>query len=141
MSLKFQVGDRVEMVKQENNAKKGMKGTIVYISDFYYCPYGIKFDKEFGGHTLNGRCEDGYGYRVKEDLIKKIQEDGMKNVWEVIVVDKSKDEIVVREIVIDGDEKSACSKVSIKFSTKLKDLVFDNLHYITKNLGSYEEKK
>ena len=63
----------------------------------------------------------------------------MKNIWEVIVIDKSKDEIVCREIIIDGDEKSACSKVSITFAEKLKSLVFNNLVYITKNLGSYEK--
>ena len=65
----------------------------------------------------------------------------MKNIWEVIVIDKTKDEIVVREIVIDGDEKSACSKVSIQFATKLKDVMSDNLAYVTKNLGNYESSK
>ena len=43
-----------------------------------------------------------------------------RRVWEIIVIDKVKEEEVVREMVIDGDEKSACSKVSIKWSEKLK---------------------
>lgn len=73
---------------------------------------------------------------------KKIEEgETMKKVWEVLVIDGTKDEIIVREVVIDGDEKSACSKVSIAFAAKLKDIVFDNLCYITKELGSYESKK
>lgn len=61
----------------------------------------------------------------------------MKNVWEVIVINKDTNSILVREIIIDGDEKSACSKVSISFADKLKDVVFDNLVYITKQLGAY----
>ena len=65
------------------------------------------------------------------------KEEKMKNIWEVIVIDKEKNTIICREIVIDGDEKSACSKVSISFADKLKDFVFDNLIYITKQLGSY----
>lgn len=52
-----------------------------------------------------------------------------------------KDEIICREVIIDGDEKSACSKASITFADKLKGFVFDNLVYITKDLGSYESKK
>ena len=65
----------------------------------------------------------------------------MKRIWEILIVDKTKDEIIAKEIVIDGDEKSACSKISIKFATKLKDLVFCNLAYIAKEIGSYESKK
>lgn len=65
----------------------------------------------------------------------------MKKVWEVIVIDKAKEEIVVREIVIDGDEKSACSKVSITHAAKLKELKFEDLYYIARELGSYECKK
>lgn len=67
--------------------------------------------------------------------------ENMKRIFEILVIDKSKNEILVREIIIDGDEKSACSKLSISFADKLKGLVFDNLHYIAKELGSYEEKK
>ena len=65
----------------------------------------------------------------------------MKNVWEIIVINKENNEILTREIIIDGDEKSVCSKVSIKCADKLKNLVFDNLFYVTRNLGSYETKR
>jgi len=99
--------------------------------------YGIRGTKNLKGFTASwcvpltctGRIE------ILKGGIK------MKRIWEVIVVDKTKNEIIMREIVIDGDEKSACSKVSIKFSDKLKDLVFDNLCYIAKELGSYESKE
>lgn len=63
-----------------------------------------------------------------------------KTIWNIIVIDKTTDEIKVNEIVIDGDEKSACSKVSITFADKLKNLVFDNLAYVTKELGSYDKE-
>ena len=86
-----------------------------------------------------------YSWIVRTNATLKIQiKEGvkkMKTIWEVMVIDKEKDEIKVREILIDGDEKSACSKVSIKFADKLKDMVFDNLCYITRELGRYESKK
>ena len=63
-----------------------------------------------------------------------------KYIWDILVINKDTDEIILREVVIDGDEKSACSKVSIAFAEKLKNLVFDNLAYITRELGTYEKK-
>ena len=113
----IKAGDKVRATQDCSGSKKGE----VYIV------------KEQGGSLCIVHC-------TCHSTWEKIGET-MKNIWEVIVVDKKNDKILVREIVIDGDEKSACSKVSIAFATKLKDLVFNDLCYVTKNLGSYESKK
>lgn len=142
--LGFKVGDRVEMTGIWDHAETGMKGVIVCIlNNGTKDPFGVRFDEKFdGGHDLGGRCPNGYGHWVSERCIKKINGGSkMKKVWEIIVIDKEKNEVILKEIVIDGDEKTACSKTSLKFSSKLKDLNFDNLHYITRELGSYEEKE
>lgn len=57
---KFKVGDRVKYIGADSNYK-GKVGTIVTIDDDSI-PYGIEFDeKVYGGHTLDGECEYGYG--------------------------------------------------------------------------------
>jgi len=87
----------------------------------------------------------GYEYswvvsKASSSTIEILGGNNMKRIWEILVINKETDKIIVREIVIDGDEKSACSKVSISFAEKLKDVLFDNLTYVTKELGSYEGK-
>lgn len=77
----------------------------------------------------------GWDWYNENEVIK--WRENMKNIWDILIVNKETDEILAREIVIDGDEKSACSKVSIKLADKLKNLVFNNLHYIARNIGSY----
>ena len=68
---KFKVGDRVRVIKDCDGAKKGMVGTIAVVSDEKIV--GVKFDKKFyGGHSLAGRCESGYGQWVYPDCIELI---------------------------------------------------------------------
>ena len=56
----FKIGDRVKYVGTDSNYK-GKVGTIVTIDDDSI-PYGIEFDeKVYGGHSLDGECEYGYG--------------------------------------------------------------------------------
>ena len=73
---KFKVGDRVRVIKNCDGAKKGMVGTIAVV-DKPKLPrartIGVKFDKKFyGGHSLTGRCEFGYGHWVYPDCIELI---------------------------------------------------------------------
>lgn len=78
---KFKVGDRVRVIKDCDGAKKGMVGTIAVVDkpESYsektigVKTIGVKFDKMFyGGHTLKGRCEWGYGHWVFPDCIELI---------------------------------------------------------------------
>lgn len=73
----FKVGDRVKYIGTNSNYK-GKVGTIVTIDDDSI-PYGIEFDeKVYGGHTLDGECEYGYGswFELEEiELINPTLED------------------------------------------------------------------
>jgi hypothetical protein len=72
MKKKFEIGQRVEMVKDCCHAKVGMRGTIIGY-DTPVHDYQVKFDKKFpGGHSCNGKCKDGYGHHVDERHIKLI---------------------------------------------------------------------
>lgn len=68
---KFKVGDRVRLVKDYVDAKAGMVGTLAVIEED--CLHGVRFDRPFKyGHTLWGKCEDGYGYWVFQDCLELI---------------------------------------------------------------------
>ena len=68
--MEFKVGDRV-IVNGEIDGKdfKNEKGTIINIS---FDIFGIKFDRNIGGHDICGKVESGYGYNVhKHNLTKE----------------------------------------------------------------------
>ena len=71
---KFKVGDRVRVIKDCDGAKKGMVGTIAAVRDGKDGKIvGVKFDKKFCcGHSLEGRCEFGYGHWMFPDCIELI---------------------------------------------------------------------
>lgn len=73
---KFKVGDRVRVIKDFDGAKKGMVGTIAVVDNskaYNEKMIGVKFDKKFyGGHSLEGGCEFGYGHWVFPDCIQLI---------------------------------------------------------------------
>ncbi|MEG1649919.1 MAG: hypothetical protein RR277_08525 [Rikenellaceae bacterium] len=64
--MKFEAGDRVEVVAREVLYETvGLLGTVLYIRDYAGSPcVGVVHDCEFrGGHTLDGVCKFGYGLR------------------------------------------------------------------------------
>ena len=67
--MKFKVGDRVRVTKENltHGAKVGMTGLIVVKTG--KC-FGVRFDNAFAdGHSLDGRCKNGYGqWMLGEDL-------------------------------------------------------------------------
>lgn len=70
---KFKVGDRVECTLEYRLVPKGTTGTILKI-DEGTLPIGVAWDIYIEGHSLHGKCEDGYGYYVHEENIKLISE-------------------------------------------------------------------
>ena len=101
---------------------------------------GVKAGVVYKVYESAGLCI-GIGCICRSTWVKQGGEEMTKIVWEVIIVDRTNDEIVIRETIVDGDEKSACSKVSINHANKLKTVPFENLAYITKELGSFESKE
>lgn len=72
-ATEFKVGDRVRVIKDCDGAKKEMVGTVIAPDTESRKSLGVKFDKKFyDGHTLQGRCEDGYGHWVLPDCLELI---------------------------------------------------------------------
>lgn len=70
---KFKVGDRVRVIEHRDFADVGMVGTVIAPDTESRKALGVKFDKKFyGGHTLQGRCESGYGHWVLPDCLELI---------------------------------------------------------------------
>ena len=78
---KFKVGDRVRVIKDCDGAKKGMVGTIAVVDKLELTcarTIGVKFDKKFyGGHSLSGRCEYGYGHWVFPNCIELVSDNNI----------------------------------------------------------------
>lgn len=71
----FKVGDRVRCVKSYANSDTvGELGTIVARgTDQEMC--GVVFDKFINGHSLRGRCKEGYGWWIPEGMLEKVRND------------------------------------------------------------------
>ena len=94
-------------------------------------------------HSDNG--SDGSCLEEACTLIRKKGERKMlqKKIWEVTVIDKEKEKVLVdRKLVIDGcEEKDVRFKVGLTFSDILKDIVFENLVFCVREVGSFERKE
>ena len=131
------VGDVVRVLVDKPRSSYFMKGDIVTVTAVNS---GDKPITVAGYTDIKGKTNTNYCYLEHVEITAR-KGKMIKNIWEVIVINKDTDEIIIREIVIDGDEKSACSKVGISFADKLKNIVFDNLCFVTKNIGSYDKKE
>lgn len=58
-------------------------------------------------------------------------------VYEVIVINKEKNEVICKEIVLAKNERMACALTSLSAYDKLKGLVFGTLEYVIDEKGSY----
>jgi len=76
----FKVGDRVETIKTDGKAVKGLKGTIRGVSPQYDgCNYEVEFDEKMGGHDLHScvcscpKCKNGHGWWVAAKNIRLLE--------------------------------------------------------------------
>lgn len=72
--MKFKKGDRVKLLRDIDNAKEGMIGTIITDYSGYRYDYdsiAVEFDEEFlGGHTCNGLTNEGRGHWIYPDAME-----------------------------------------------------------------------
>ena len=66
---KFKVEDRVKCIKEYWLVPVGAMGTIRRITTTYP-RYGVEWDINVGGHTLNDKCKDGHGLWMLENHIE-----------------------------------------------------------------------
>lgn len=57
--MSFQIGTRVRWNSWE--------GTILSVRGSWY---GVAFDENIGGHSLDGLCQDGHGLFVQQDFLE-----------------------------------------------------------------------
>lgn len=97
---KFKIGDRVKYIGT-NSYYKGKVGTIVTIDDDSM-PYGVEFDeKVYGGHSLDGECEYGYGkwFELEEiELINLTLEDYTTEELERELKKRKEREEIIKEL-------------------------------------------
>ena len=74
---KFNIGDKVRMIKDWNDiAKAGMTATVVCIDNRHI---GICFDNyNYDFHGCDGRCKEGYGFYVEESYLEKLNKSNTK---------------------------------------------------------------
>ena len=68
---KFHIGDRVRLTVAGGGDLKeyplaGLCGVIKTVSDYRY---GVRFDENFGGHSLAGHAEKGHGWWCDADTL------------------------------------------------------------------------
>jgi hypothetical protein len=69
MEREFQVGDRIECVKEYNRISVGMQGVIVEVS---FANIGVSWDNFTKGHSCNGKCDAGTGYYIMRNNVRLI---------------------------------------------------------------------
>lgn len=76
--MDFCVGDRIMLLQNRwdhYGLSDGMIGTVRIVrSNIFTCEIGIEFDKNFGGHALDGSVEYGRGWWVRPKDIELIIE-------------------------------------------------------------------
>ena len=66
-----------------------------------------------------------------------------KKVWEITVINKKTEKVLVdRKMIIDGcNEGDVKMKAGISFSDILKDILFDNLAFFVREVGTFDQKE
>ena len=71
----FQVGDRIQAAIDHPDGNKvilcGDCGTVLVNFDGRL---KVQWDKDVGGHTCGGRCENGHGWNVNEGDVMLVDE-------------------------------------------------------------------
>lgn len=102
---KFKVGDRVrpnDLARGEWSIleEHGVDiGTIIHLKPR---SAAIRFDKKFGGHNCNGKCEDGYGWFLNYEEIDLVEEEPVKP------AKPYKSWVILDEMLIKDNYDNAC---------------------------------
>ena len=78
MKHKFQVGDRVRLICSEFSVGMpvGQTGTVREVCEI---SIGVESDNHSNGHSLNGRCQDGYGWWISYANLELIEEESVED--------------------------------------------------------------
>lgn len=81
----FQVGDTVKVIEDGGlwPSVKDKIGEVMAIEDGHI---GVKFKQRMGGHSLSGRCSDGYGWWVSPSNLEKVDKKTLRKAKESLRV-------------------------------------------------------
>ena len=133
---KFKVGDRVKCIKEYWRAPVGTMGTIRSITTHARYGvewYGVEWDINVGGHTLNDKCKKGCGEWMPEKNIELISQSKSQQIFTT-----RKDNRVISIIKENGKEISrgeakCCpeDEFDFKYGVKLAtERAFDNIRKV-----------
>ena len=69
--MKFEIGDRVSVIKYYGTGYPNGNGTVVKIEGTdYVC---VEYDNIFGGHNCGGLCKFGHGWSTDINRLKHLK--------------------------------------------------------------------
>ena len=83
----FKVGDRVRCVESYANSDTVVELFTIFDRGTDQEMYGVSFDKFIDGHSLRGRCKEGYGWWIPEGMLEKVRNDNDSKI--IIMVNDS----------------------------------------------------
>lgn len=81
----LEIGDRVEVLRNENGIDTGTKGTIIEISDYII---GVELDEYEGGHSCGGKGKKGHCRCINSEFLRKIEEKEVEKMSEFKLGDR-----------------------------------------------------
>lgn len=73
----YKIGDRIKAIKILDKPElSGKLGTVIntYLQPGGFICLMIRFDENFQGHSLSGKCKDGHGWNIYgDDIIELVQ--------------------------------------------------------------------
>lgn len=77
--MDFIMGERVLCTSRYdgNDSVKDAVGTVITAKD-ERGRYGVEFDEYVYGHSLRGRCEDGYGFWIDSEILEPLPEETLE---------------------------------------------------------------
>jgi flagellar capping protein FliD len=131
MERKFKHGDHVIMVGDNDNAKKGMRGIVIYVKKCESgMPYAVKFHEGFTGHDCDGHIAKNRGQWVAESKIQL--EAGSMEMKEI------KKENIVEALKQANEEKM---NAEIEFAKREYKSIIDSIDSLDRQIKSLIEQK
>lgn len=121
----IKVGDRVECMHSDNFGilEAGEEGTVIIIEK-PEPTIGVRWDNYHEEkHDLYGNCEDGYGFWISENAIKKIENSDESG---ELKIDAVKDKSIAEEIVDDFErmvQRLNCVEMTDENGNKIGEII------------------
>ncbi|MDU7216151.1 MAG: hypothetical protein E6293_01515 [Dialister sp.] len=134
----LKIGDRVEVLRDNNGIDAGTKGTIIEISDYTIC---VEFDEYEGGHSCGGKGKKGHCRCINSEFLRKIEEKEVEKMKEKTLKEKML-ELLRKEIGVDENEMFDVYEITDSLYKNKKEIgryVFRRNKFIRNENGEFHE--